>query len=155
MRVIMITRLHAMYSRSRKMLIFLVIFFLAVVITSGVITVIQSSHITGGKLWWCLEGLQRVKLTIQIPEELVLSGTYLCDFKGASSNLSAITWILGTVWEALALYLAVRIAMKHFRERLSTGSIIEDCFTVLIKSHVFYFARWARRLSDLSFQRWS
>lgn len=132
--VIMIARLHAMYSRSRKMLIFLVAFFLAVAITSGVITVIQSTHITG--------------------EELVLSGTYQCDFSGDSPHLSAITWILGTVWEALALYLAVRIAIKHFRERLSTGSIIEDCFTVLIKSHVFYFASFAAvasfRISFLS-----
>lgn len=132
--VIMIARLHAMYSRSRKMLIFLVVFFLTVSITSGVITVIQSSHITA--------------------EELVLSGTYQCDFEGNSFLLSAITWILGTVWEALALYLAVRIAIKHFRERLSTGSIIEDCFTVLIKSHVFYFASFAAvasfRISFLS-----
>lgn len=132
--VIMIARLHAMYSRSRKMLIFLVAFFLAVAITSGVITVIQSTHITG--------------------EELVLSGTYQCDFSGDSPHLSAITWILGTVWEALALYLAVRIAIKHFRERLSTGSIIEECFTVLIKSHVFYFASFAAvasfRISVLS-----
>ncbi|KIK35138.1 hypothetical protein CY34DRAFT_597463 [Suillus luteus UH-Slu-Lm8-n1] len=42
--VIMIARLHAMYQRSRKMLIFLVVFFLAVTITSVIITVIQSSH---------------------------------------------------------------------------------------------------------------
>ncbi|KAG1809813.1 uncharacterized protein HD556DRAFT_1435540 [Suillus plorans] len=121
--VIMITRLHAMYQRSRKMLIFLVVFFLTVTTTSAVITVIQSTHITG--------------------EELILSGTYQCNYEGNSLLLSAVTWVLGTVWEALALYLSVRIAIKHFRERLSTGSIIEDCFTVLIKSHVFYFASFA------------
>ncbi|KAG1809775.1 uncharacterized protein HD556DRAFT_1435502 [Suillus plorans] len=118
--VIMIARLHAMYQRSRKILIFLVVFFLTVVITSAVITVIQSSHLTG--------------------EELVLSGTHQCNYEGNSFLLSAVTWILGTVWEALALYLSVRIAIKHLRERLSTGSIIEDFFTMLIKSHVFYFA---------------
>ncbi|KAG1809776.1 uncharacterized protein HD556DRAFT_2981 [Suillus plorans] len=118
--VIMIARLHAMYQRSRKMLIFLVVFFLALTITSGVITVIQSSHLTG--------------------EEVVLSGTYQCKDWGNSFLLSAVTWILGTVWEALALYLSVRIAIKHFRERLLTRSIIEDVFTMLIKSHVFYFA---------------
>ncbi|KAG2092657.1 uncharacterized protein F5147DRAFT_840604 [Suillus discolor] len=118
--VIMIARLHAMYQRSRKMLIFLVVFFLALTITSGVITVTQNTHLTA--------------------EEVVLSGTHQCEDWENSFLLSAITWILGTVWEALALYLSVRIAIKHFRERLSTGSIIEDCFTVLIKSHVFYFA---------------
>jgi hypothetical protein len=80
-------------------------------------------------------------LTRQIAEEVVLFGTYQCNDEGHSFLLSAITWILGTVWETLALYLAVRIAIKHFRERLSTGSIVEECFTVLIKSHVFYFAR--------------
>lgn len=121
--VIMIARLHAMYQRSRKMLTFLIVFFLAVTITSVIITVIQSSH-----SW---------------DEEVVLSGTYQCNYEGHSFLLSAITWMLGTVWETLALYLAVRIAIKHFRERLSTGSIIEDCFIVLIKSHVFYFASFA------------
>jgi preprotein translocase subunit SecG len=155
MQVIMIARLHAMYQRSRKMLIFLVVFFLAVTITSGIITVIQSSHFWDGKLRWCHEELQRVRLTRQITEEVVLFGTYQCNDEGHSFLLSAITWILGTVWETLALYLAVRIAIKHFRERLSTGSMIEECFTVLIKSHVFYFARWACCLSDLSFERWS
>jgi len=102
------------------MLIFLVVFFLTVTITSGVITVIRSIHLTA--------------------EELVLSGAYQCSYEEDSLLLSAITWILGTVWEALALYLSVRIAIKHLRERLSTGLIIKDCFTVLIKSHVFYFA---------------
>jgi len=105
------------------MLIFLVVFFLTVTTTSAVITVIQSTRITG--------------------EELILSGTYQCNYEGNSFLLSAVTWVLGTVWEALALYLSVRVAIKHFRERLSTGSIIEDCFTVLIKSHVFYFASFA------------
>jgi hypothetical protein len=53
--------------------------------------------------------------------------------------------MLNTVWEVLALCLSVWIAVKHFRDLrrldLSTGSIIGDCFRVLIKSHVLYFAR--------------
>ncbi|KAG2348157.1 hypothetical protein BDR05DRAFT_957852 [Suillus weaverae] len=53
-------------------------------------------------------------------------------------------WMLNTVWEVLALCLSVWIAVKHFRDlrRLgpSTGSTIGDCFRVLIKSHVLYFA---------------
>jgi hypothetical protein len=123
--VIMITRLHAMYQRSRKILVVLVVSFLAVTITSGVITVIQTlDHIAA--------------------EEFILSGTYVCYYDGPSTLfLSAITWILGTSWEVLALSLAVWVAIKHFRERPSTGSTTEDCFTVLIKSHVFYFASFA------------
>ncbi|KAG1789333.1 hypothetical protein EV424DRAFT_1462443, partial [Suillus variegatus] len=75
--------------------------------------------------------------------------TFLCDCKACTGlyrlvqHCTGTGWfadVLGTVWEVLALYLPVRIAIKHFRERLSTGSIIEDIFTVLIKSHVFYFA---------------
>jgi hypothetical protein len=52
------------------------------------------------------------------------------------------TWILGAIWEALALFLAVWIAVKHFRElpRPITWPI-GDCFTILVKTHVFYFAR--------------
>ncbi|KAG2335786.1 hypothetical protein BDR05DRAFT_971439 [Suillus weaverae] len=53
-------------------------------------------------------------------------------------------WMVNTVWEVLALCLSVWIAVKHFRglRRLgqSTGSTIGDCFRVLIKSHVLYFA---------------
>jgi hypothetical protein len=79
-----------------------------------------------------------------MPEELILSGMHICVF---SENLLLISmvWMLNTVWEVLALCLSVWIAMKHFRElrRLgpSTGSTIGDCFRVLIRSHVLYFAR--------------
>jgi len=77
------------------------------------------------------------------PEVLVLSGTYECVVND-EHILVATTWILGTAWEVLALCLAVWIAVKHFRElrqlRQSAGSFTGDCFTVLIKTHVFYFA---------------
>jgi hypothetical protein len=90
------------------------------------------------------ECLQQIRLMQQIPEEWILSGNYMCDAEGGSQLMISITWILGTVWEIVALCLAVWIAVKHFRElrRLgpSTGSIIGDCFTVLIKTHMFYFA---------------
>jgi hypothetical protein len=48
-RVIMITRLYAMYQRSRITLIFLVIIFLAVNITCGVITAILLERSSTGK----------------------------------------------------------------------------------------------------------
>ncbi|OAX36339.1 hypothetical protein K503DRAFT_867650 [Rhizopogon vinicolor AM-OR11-026] len=122
--VIIIARLHAMYQQSRQMLIFLVVIFLIVQISCGVITVVVDSH----TMTW---------------EEFILSGNHICDNAGGS-QLVSITWILGTVWEIIALCLAVWIAVKHFRElrRLgsSTGSIVGDCFTVLIKTHAFYFA---------------
>jgi hypothetical protein len=55
------------------------------------------------------------------------------------------TWILvlGTAWQILALCLAVRVAVKHFRE-LQAASIrwtVTDCYTILIRTHVFYFIR--------------
>ncbi|KAG1774483.1 hypothetical protein EV702DRAFT_526400 [Suillus placidus] len=124
--VIMIVRLHAMYHRSRNMLIFLVIIFLAVNIACGVIAAIALKDTVG--------------------EELILSGKYTCNYGyGEDSQLLAsMVWMLNTVWEVLALCLSVWIAVKHFRElrRLgpSTGSTIRDCFRVLIKSHVLYFA---------------
>ncbi|KAG2114893.1 hypothetical protein BD769DRAFT_1778419 [Suillus cothurnatus] len=123
LRVIIIARLHAMYQRSRKVLIFVVVIFLAITITNIVITAILATQITG--------------------EEFVLSGTYECtaNFVGDSLFLSSMTWILGTVWEVLTLCLAVWIAVKHFRElrQHSTSGIIGDCFTVLMKTHVSYF----------------
>ncbi|KAG1844798.1 hypothetical protein DFJ58DRAFT_515140 [Suillus subalutaceus] len=125
MQVIMIARLHAMYQRSRKVLIFLVVIFLAIRIANAVMTAITMMQISG--------------------EELVLSGTYQCMFDsgGDSGFLVSMTWILSTVWEVLALCLAVWIAVKHFRElrKHSTRGIIGDCFMVLMKTHVSYFVR--------------
>jgi hypothetical protein len=81
----------------------------------------------------------------RIPEELILSGTYQCsiDYVQDILLLDSIGWILGTVWEFLTLCLAIRIAVKHFRElrEYSAEGIIKDCFTVLIKTHVLYFVR--------------
>jgi hypothetical protein len=66
-------------------------------------------------------------------------------YEGDFLFLVSVVWMLNTVWEVLALYLSVWIAVKHFRDlrRLgpSTKSTIGDCFRVLIKSHVLYFAR--------------
>jgi hypothetical protein len=49
-----------------------------------------------------------------------------------------VNWILGTAWDILALFLAVWIAVQHFRELPST---VTGCFPALIKTHVLYFAR--------------
>jgi hypothetical protein len=110
------------------MLTFLVVIFLALMITSIVITVIQHSH--------------------YLSEELVLSGTYRCVNMERldSARLITVTWILGSVWEVLALFLALRVAVKHvcgLQQFRSTGQIIRDCFTVLIKTHVLYFVFFA------------
>ncbi|KAG2046741.1 hypothetical protein BDR06DRAFT_964704 [Suillus hirtellus] len=122
--VIMIARLHAMYQHSRKVLIILLIAFLAVAVVNILVAAITMRHFSG--------------------EELVLSGTYQCaiKFEGDAVLLGSISWIIGTAWEVLTLCLAVRIAVKHFRElqRHSAGQIIKDCFTVLLKTHVGYFA---------------
>ncbi|KAG2101153.1 hypothetical protein BD769DRAFT_188876 [Suillus cothurnatus] len=124
--VIMIARLHAMYQRSKIMLIFLVIIFLAVNIACGIIVAILVKDMVG--------------------EEQILSGTFVCTYRygGNVQLLASMIWTLNTVWEVVALCLAVWITVKHFCDlrRLGplTGSTIGDCFRVLIKSHVFYFA---------------
>jgi hypothetical protein len=81
----------------------------------------------------------------QILVEYILPGTHLCiiNFSSIGFSFKQITWILGTVWEIIAMCLAVWIAVKHFREA-STGWAAGDCFRVLIETHVFYFARSAR-----------
>jgi hypothetical protein len=95
---IIITRSHAMYQRSRKILTFLIVSFLAVNIFDGFVAVFITMHASG--------------------EEYVLSSTYQCSisFPGEGPRLDSITWILGTVWEVLTLCLAVWIAVKHFLE---------------------------------------
>jgi preprotein translocase subunit SecG len=122
--VIMIARLYAMYQRSRKMLIFLVVIFLAIRIAIAMMIALEMMQMSG--------------------EEFVLSGTYQCivNYAGDSMFLGNTAWVLATVWEVLALCLAVWIAVKHFRELRphSTGGMISDCFTVLVQTHVSYFA---------------
>ncbi|KAG1787089.1 uncharacterized protein HD556DRAFT_1530675 [Suillus plorans] len=122
--VIIIARLHAMYQQSRKILIFLVVTFLAINTFDGVAALTSTMHASG--------------------EEFILSGTYQCTigYTGDAVVLDSATWILSIVWEVLTLCLAVWIAVKHFCElRLhAAGGIIGDCFTVLMKTHVVYFA---------------
>ncbi|KAG2042701.1 hypothetical protein BDR03DRAFT_571619 [Suillus americanus] len=122
--VIMVTRLYAMYQRSRNVLIFLIIAFLAVNIFDVAIFATTMWHISS--------------------EELILSGNYQCTAgsEGDAVLLVSVAWIITTVWEVLALCLAVWVAVKHFRElrRHSAGGIIGDSFMVLIKSHAVYFA---------------
>ncbi|KAG2109688.1 uncharacterized protein F5147DRAFT_797992 [Suillus discolor] len=128
--VIMIARLHAMYQGSRRMLIFLVIVFLAVNIACGVIAIIALNS---------LDKYQRNSYSLVL----------ICynKFEGDIQLLISMVWMLNTVWEVLALCLSAWIAVKHFRDlwRLGplTGSTIGDCFRVLIESHVLYFASFA------------
>jgi hypothetical protein len=150
----MIARLHAMYQRSRIMLIFLVIVFLAVNIACGVIVSITLRNTVGGKLH-LLTWIRQ--LIGQTSEELILSGTYMCNFEydGADTHMMSVSQALITAWEVLALCSSVWIAVKHFRDLRqlgpSTGLAIGDCFRVLIKSHVLYFARWAYNVNVLIF----
>jgi len=125
---IMITRLYAMYRRSRNMLVFLIATFMAVTIACGVMTAIVNKHTKA--------------------KEFILSGTYQCTYFNKEADaliLLSMTWILSTVWEVLALFLATCITIKHFRElqRPSRGWTIGDCFTALIQTHVVYFASFA------------
>ncbi|KIK36118.1 hypothetical protein CY34DRAFT_811557 [Suillus luteus UH-Slu-Lm8-n1] len=146
LQVIMIARLHAMYQGSRTMLIFLVIIFLTVNIACVVLAAIGLKYAVAGK--FCLLAC-RTLLIGQTLEELILSGMHMCDFgyEGDARLLISMVWMFNTVWEVLALCLSVWIAVKHFRDlrRLgpSTGSTIGDCFRVLIRSHVLYFASFA------------
>ena len=66
------------------------------------------------------------------------------DFQGDALLLP---WVLGTAWEILTLCLAVWIAVKHFRELQGppTRWTVGDSFKVLLKTHLFYFARSAVR----------
>ncbi|KAG1839143.1 hypothetical protein DFJ58DRAFT_845824 [Suillus subalutaceus] len=122
--VIMITRLHAMYQRSRKVLIFRVVIFLAIGIANAVTLAIQMMQISG------------------VPEELILSGTYPCQdgYTGDILLLMSMTWILATVWEVFQVALCP--GLDYFRElrRHSTRGTIGDCFTVLMKIPMNYFA---------------
>jgi hypothetical protein len=127
--VIMMTRIHAMYGRSKKMLIFLIVVLLASMIGSGVMTLVADIGVSG--------------------EEGVFSGAYQCAIVFVDIydvRLHDAAWIPTIVWELLAFCLAAWIVVKHWcglRQHGSTGSTIRDSFTVLIKSHMLYFVAFA------------
>ncbi|KAG2095098.1 uncharacterized protein F5147DRAFT_718762 [Suillus discolor] len=121
--VILIIRLHAMYERSRKMLVFLVVFLLAATIVFTVIA--ATSHISG--------------------VEIVIYGIHQCSPTGSSSNLVTEAWGISTAWELTTLCLAVWVVVKYLRElkqplaKLTLGNY----FRVLIETHAFYFIAYA------------
>ncbi|OAX33119.1 hypothetical protein K503DRAFT_804638 [Rhizopogon vinicolor AM-OR11-026] len=125
--VIMITRLYAMYQRSKMILTFLVVAFLITIINGIVTASIERYHMSA--------------------EEAILSGTHVCTYSyNGAAILIAESWILSTVWEVFALCLAIWIVVKHFRElprQQSTGRAVVDVFAVLMQSHVFYFVGFA------------
>jgi hypothetical protein len=77
------------------------------------------------------------------PEEFILFGYHICLYSAEPYQLDLIVENLvpTAIWEILTLVLAVWIVIKHFRElrQSAAGSTIEGCFTVLTKSHAFYF----------------
>ncbi|KAG2113959.1 hypothetical protein DEU56DRAFT_189931 [Suillus clintonianus] len=121
--VIMMIRIHAMYGRSKKMLIFLAVLLLIFTIATGVMTVIENLGFLGG--------------------EAVMYGYHICfyDINTAALALTEAMIIPTAIWEILAFFLAVWIVIKHIRELRQSqgGSTIGDCFTVLIQSHTLYF----------------
>ncbi|KAG2041312.1 hypothetical protein BDR03DRAFT_946184 [Suillus americanus] len=122
--VIMTARINAMYQGSTNLFIFLVVALLASTIASGVMMVIANLGVSG--------------------QEAVLSGYHTCITK-IDADMMYLTYesvISTAVWEILALFLAVWIVIKHFRQS-PAGSTIGDCFTILLESHTFYFLAFA------------
>ncbi|KAG1739856.1 uncharacterized protein EDB91DRAFT_1347220 [Suillus paluster] len=125
--IIMMTRIQAMYRRSKTISIFLVVVLLASTIASAVMTGMGNIHVSG--------------------EELILFGIHTCSVLNDTNDihLNGEVVIPTVVWEILALCLAVWIVVLRFCElrRSQTGSPIGDSFTMLIKSHVLYFVAFA------------
>ncbi|KAG1793594.1 uncharacterized protein HD556DRAFT_462275 [Suillus plorans] len=120
----MMTRIYAMYRRSKKMLIILVVLLLAATLATAVMTAIVNIDVS-----W---------------EELILSGISRCfDYTNpAAVYLTHETLIPTLVWEMLALCLALWIVIKHFCEvrQMPTAG---GSFMVLIKGHVVDFVCFA------------
>lgn len=80
----------------------------------------------------------------QMPEVVLLNGTQcVSEVYGGGQLRTLEVYILAAVWHVLTLCLALWISVKHFRQLQSSSTgrtIVGDCFVVLIKSQVFYFA---------------
>ncbi|KAG1870810.1 hypothetical protein F4604DRAFT_1955921 [Suillus subluteus] len=125
--VIIMIQIHVMYQRSKKMLVFLVVFLLASTIASSVITVMANIGVS--------------------VDEFVFLGYRMCVYTADTYHLDLgnESLIPTAIWEILAFVLAIWIVIKHFRElrQSSTGLTVRDYFMVLTKSHAFYFGAFA------------
>lgn len=127
--IVMIIRLHAMYLGSRKILVFLIVSLLLTTIATAVLL---------AKVWSYTQS-----------QEFVLSGTHQCLSYYAEGKIPLLIggvweYVTGLIWEIIVLSLAVWIVIKHFRElRRQSRWNLQGCFTVLIQTHVFYFAAFA------------
>lgn len=125
--VIMTIRIHAMYQGSKKILVFLIVVLLLCMTANGVIAAMGNINASG--------------------VEIDLSGNKMCFNINDTAGIRLIDkmFIPTLVWEVLALGLSVWIVIKHIRElrQSPTTSTIEDCFMVLLKSHVSYFVGFA------------
>ncbi|KAG2135149.1 hypothetical protein DEU56DRAFT_913520 [Suillus clintonianus] len=121
--VIMMARIHAMYGQSKIPSTLLAVLLLVSTIATGVMAVIANLGFSGG--------------------EAVLSGYHVCAYRIDidATDLNDDVIIPTAIWEILNLFLAVWIVIKHLRDlrQLQRGSIIEDCFVILIRSHALYF----------------
>jgi hypothetical protein len=128
-----------MYQQSGKMLVFLIAIFLAITIACCAITaMLERNHLSYGTLSLLTDS--NASWAHVIPEESIISGTYQCVGVNVGNDwlLFAATWILGSVFELLALSLAIWITVKRSRELRQWK--IEDRFLALMKTQVLYFA---------------
>ena len=86
MQVITIARLHAMYQRSRKILIFLIAIDVPVTIACVVITVIESSYMSGGKFQLQKSAHQAHGMTTRGARPLRYPSVQLCGKEPSSSD---------------------------------------------------------------------
>jgi len=126
--VIVIIRIHVMYGRSKKILIFLVIVLLASTVAACIMSVIAKIGISA--------------------QEFILSGYHMCRWSPHDPDQVELDYeilVSTVIWEIPAFVLAVWVVIKHFRERrqFPTRSTIGGFFTVLIQSHAFYFVAFA------------
>jgi hypothetical protein len=92
MQVIMISRLHAMYQQSRKVLAFLLVIFLPIRIANAVMTAIMTTQVAAGRLWLCIK------------------------FSGASGSLACIRGIHSLQHLSMRLSLFGRIPISGFHD---------------------------------------
>jgi len=103
---------------------------------------------------------QLITFMRRIPEEVVLSGTYMCNYystNGDSQLLRDVAYICGILWEVLALCLAVWVGVQHSREMERPWTLWNtvDCIIVLIKTHARYFIAWVHKLDASVTFRWT
>jgi hypothetical protein len=145
-------RIYAMYSRSRRILILLIVCFAVEIGSMSAILALSFRYMTGIPLIlpFPAKNLNHViffNLSLGFQETVL--GMRVCLPRTAPFYSYAI-WIPLIVFECLLFILALRVGLRHVKQMRTVERRSVDMLGILVRDSIFYFLAWFSRHRPLS-----